>query len=159
VYSRLKKKAKKQIITVVEVGVGNCAGTTKKLLYRFDLLYGQKNRKQRAIRNLSKISQRKTEPFTLFYPRFEKKIANAKAKNWPNNNKISYFQNALNDKIKAALVFISISEIDTYIKLAGKYEEFSNRMDLFGQWKSVADAVALQGFASSPEHTATHAPL
>jgi hypothetical protein len=67
VYSRLKKKAKEQIITFVEVGVGNRAGTTKKLLYRFDLLYGQKDRKQRAIRNLSKISQEEMEPFTLFY--------------------------------------------------------------------------------------------
>jgi hypothetical protein len=37
--------------------------------------------------------------------------------------------------MKAAFVFISIFEIDTYIKLAGKCEEFSNRMDFFGQWK------------------------
>jgi hypothetical protein len=74
----------------VEVGVGNRARTTKKLLYQLDLLYGQRNRKQRAIRNLSKISQEETEPFTLFYSRFEKKIANAQAKNWPNDSKISY---------------------------------------------------------------------
>jgi hypothetical protein len=68
-----EKKAKKQATTFVEVSVGNCAGTTKELLYQFDLLYGQKNRKQRAIRNLSKISQGKTKPFTSFYSRFEKK--------------------------------------------------------------------------------------
>jgi hypothetical protein len=37
--------------------------------------------------------------------------------------------------MKAALVSISTSEIDTYIKLAGKCEKLSNRMDLFGQWK------------------------
>jgi hypothetical protein len=40
VYSRLKRKAKKQVTTFVEVGVGNRAGTTKEFLYRFDLLYG-----------------------------------------------------------------------------------------------------------------------
>jgi hypothetical protein len=135
VYSRLKGKAKEQVTTFVEIGVSNRAGITKELLYRFDLLYGQRNRKQRIIRNLSKISQGETELFTLFYPRFEKKIANAQAENWPDNSKISYFQNALNDKMKAALVFISTSEIDTYIKLAGKCEELSNRMDFFGQWK------------------------
>jgi hypothetical protein len=84
---------------------------------------------------LSKISQEETEPFTSFYPRFEKEIANAQAENWPNNSKISYLQNALNDKMKAALISISTSKIDTYIKLAGKCEKFSNRMDLFGQWK------------------------
>jgi hypothetical protein len=84
---------------------------------------------------LSKISQGETEPFTSFYPRFEKKISNAQAENWPNDSKISYLWNALNDKMKAALVFISTSEIDTYIKLAGKCEKLSNRMDLFGQWK------------------------
>jgi hypothetical protein len=111
VYSRLKGKAKELVITFVEVGVSNRAGTTKKLLYRLDLLYGQKDRKQRAIRNLSKISQEEIEPFILFYSRFEKKIANTQAENWPNDSKISYFQNALNDKIKAVLVFISTSEI------------------------------------------------
>jgi hypothetical protein len=90
VYSRLKGKAKEQVTTFVEVGVGNRAGTTKELLYRLDLLYGQRDRKQRAIRNLSKISQGETEPFTSFYSRFEKKIANAQAENWPNDSKISY---------------------------------------------------------------------
>jgi hypothetical protein len=66
VYSRLKKKAKEQVTTFVEVGVNNRAGTTKELLYRFDLLYGQRNRKQRAIRNLSKISKEKRNLLPYF---------------------------------------------------------------------------------------------
>ncbi|KAF6802564.1 pol-like protein, partial [Colletotrichum plurivorum] len=52
VFSRLKGNAKDNVTTFVELGVKNANGTTKELLFRLDLLYGQRDRKQRAIQNL-----------------------------------------------------------------------------------------------------------
>ncbi|KAG9383682.1 Retrotransposon gag protein [Pyrenophora tritici-repentis] len=66
-----------------------------KLLDRLELLYGERNRKEKAIQNLYSIRQKDDETFISFYPRFEKEMANADAESWPEHTKISYLRNAL----------------------------------------------------------------
>jgi hypothetical protein len=134
IYSRLTGKAKESVTTFVEVAIKQGHGNTTDLLYRLDLLYGIRDRKQKALHNLHNIVQGESESFASFYPRFEKEISNADAGDWPDDSKISYLQNALNNKIKQALVNAPPSEIDSYTKLATKCEYLSSRMELLGQW-------------------------
>jgi hypothetical protein len=105
------------------------------LLNRLELLYGERDRKQRATRNLHSIKQGENEPFTSFYPRFEREIANANAEYWPDDSKISYLQEALNDKMKAALIGSDPSVISSYVGLAKRCDSLSSQMELLGQWK------------------------
>ncbi|KAG9385490.1 Retrotransposon gag protein [Pyrenophora tritici-repentis] len=105
-----------------------------KLLDRLELLYGERNRKEKAIQNLYSIRQKDDETFISFYPRFEKEMANADAESWPEHTKISYLRNALSGRIKDRLVGTSGAETSTYARFAQKCADLSNDMELFGQW-------------------------
>jgi len=99
------------------------------------MLYGERDRKPKAINNLHNLKQGEDEPFATFYPKFETEIANGNAENWPDDSKIAYLQNALNESMKAQLVSAPSAEISTYIGFARKCDELSSRMDILGQWK------------------------
>jgi hypothetical protein len=73
------------------------------LLDRLELLYGERNRKEKAIQNLYSIGQKVDETFISFYPRFEKEMANADAESWPKHAKISYLRNALSSTLANGL--------------------------------------------------------
>ncbi|KAM4063998.1 reverse transcriptase (RNA-dependent DNA polymerase) [Hirsutella rhossiliensis] len=62
-------------------------------------------------------------------------IANANAEYWPDDSKISYLQEALNDKMKAALIGSDPSAISSYVGLARRCDSLSSQMELLGQWK------------------------
>ena len=102
------------------------------LLTRLDLLYGERDRQQKAVNNLHSIQQGDSESFASFYPRFEREIANANAEGWPDDSKISYLQKALNKKMKAQLVSANKGNLAIYDTLARKCENLSNRMELLG---------------------------
>ncbi|XP_044714776.1 retrotransposon gag protein [Hirsutella rhossiliensis] len=104
IFMSLEGKAKDNVTTFVEMQTEKKTFNVAELLNRLELLYGERDRKQRATRNLHSIKQGENEPFTSFYPRFEREIANANAEYWPDDSKISYLQEALNDKMKAALI-------------------------------------------------------
>ncbi|KAG9382304.1 Retrotransposon gag protein [Pyrenophora tritici-repentis] len=86
-----------------------------KLLDRLELLYGERNRKEKAIQNLYSIRQKDDET-------------------WPEHTKISYLRNALSGRIKDRLVGTSGAETSTYARFAQKCADLSNDMELFGQW-------------------------
>jgi len=136
IYSRLEGGAKTNITTFFEMELGKGAQNPQALLERLDILYGERNRKEKAIQALHSIRQREDEPFTAFYPRFEKEIANAEAESWDDSSKISYLRNAIHPKLRTYLIGISKSDLETYVAFATKCEETSNQMELFGQWKS-----------------------
>ncbi|PWO19676.1 hypothetical protein PtrARCrB10_11820, partial [Pyrenophora tritici-repentis] len=136
VYSRLEGSARTNITTFFEMELRKNLPNPQALLDRLDLLYGERNRKEKAIHALHTIRQRDDEPFTSFYPRFEKEIANAEAESWNESSKISYLRNAIHPKLRAHLIGISRPELESYVAFATKCEEVSNQMELFGQWKN-----------------------
>ncbi|KAF4492009.1 Transposon Tf2-6 polyprotein [Colletotrichum fructicola Nara gc5] len=134
IYTRLEGSAKTNITTFYELELGKEYPRPQALIRRLDLLYGERNRKDKAIQALHTIRQKDTESFTTFYPRFEKEIANAEAEGWEDSAKISYLRNALHPKLKAHLIGCSQSQLDLYEAFATKCEEISNQMELFGEW-------------------------
>lgn len=146
VFMSLEGKAKDNVTTFVEMQTEKRTFDVAELLNRLELLYGERDRKQRATRNLHSIKQGENEPFTAFYPRFEREIANANAEYWPDDSKISYLQEALNDKMKAALIGSDPSVISSYVGLAKRCDSLSSQMELLGQWKRP------RGDAKRPDH-------
>ena len=136
IYSRLEGPAKTNITTFYELELKKSKPDPQALLNRLDVLYGERNRKDKAIQALYNIRQRKDEPFTAFYLRFEKEIANAEAEYWEDSSKISYLRNAIHPKLKAHIIGCSQKELESYLSFSTKCEEISNQMELFGQWKS-----------------------
>lgn len=135
VYSRLSGRAKEDVTTFVEIETKKPEANPASLLNRLDLLYGDRDREKKAIQALHSLKQGENESFAAFYPRFEREIANANAEAWPDDSKISYLRNALNDKLKMMLVPVNRAEISSYVGLATKCDELSNSMELLGQWK------------------------
>jgi hypothetical protein len=86
------------------------------------MLYKEKNRKQKAINNLHNLRQKNDEPFANFFPKFERKISNAEADQWPNDSKISYLRNSINEKLKMQLINASPINLLTYINMVTKCE-------------------------------------
>ncbi|KAF7450738.1 Retrotrans-gag domain containing protein [Pyrenophora tritici-repentis] len=134
VYMRLDGAAKTNVTTYYEIQVKEESPNPFKLLDRLELLYGERNRKEKAIQNLYSIRQKDDETFISFYPRFEKEMANADAESWPEHTKISYLRNALSGRIKDRLVGTSGAETSIYARFAQKCVDLSNDMELFGQW-------------------------
>lgn len=135
IYSRLEGAAKINITTFHELELRKPLPNPQSLIERLDILYRERNRKEKAIQSLHNIRQREEESFTAFYPRFEKEIANAEAESWEDSSKISYLRNALHQKLKTHLIGITSAELNTYVAFATKCEEISNQMELFGEWK------------------------
>jgi len=134
IFMRLEGAAKTNVTTFYEMQLRQEAPSPHSLLERLDILYGERNRKQKAIQNLHSIRQREDETFISFYPRFEKEIANADAEGWDDDAKISYLRNALSSKMRDNLVGCSGSETNTYNGFAQKCVDVSNDMELYGQW-------------------------
>ena len=111
---RLDGAAKTSVTTFYEMQLRQESPDPYSLLERLDILYGERNRKQKAIQNLHAIRQREDETFISFYPRFKKEIANAEAEGWDDNAKISYLRNALSSKIRENLIGYSRSETSIY---------------------------------------------
>lgn len=135
IFSRLEGAARTNITTFYEMELRREEPNPQALIDRLDILYGERNRKEKAIQALHTIRQKEDESFMAFYPRFEKEIANAEAEAWEDSSKISYLRNALHPKLKAHLIGCSMSEMKTYVAFATKCEEISNQMELFGEWK------------------------
>lgn len=133
-YMRLDGAAKTSVTTFYEMQLRQESPDPYSLLERLDILYGERNRKQKAIQNLHAIRQRKDETFISFYPRFEKEIANAEAEGWDDDAKISYLRNALSSKMRENLVGCSGSETSIYNGFVQKCVDVSNDMELYGQW-------------------------
>jgi hypothetical protein len=134
IFMRLEGAAKTNVTTFYEMQLKQDSPNPCQLLERLELLYGERNRKQKAIQNLHSIRQRDDETFISFYPRFEKEIANADAEGWDDDAKMSYLRNALNSKMRDNLVGCSGSETNTYNRFAQKCVDVSNDMELYGQW-------------------------
>jgi hypothetical protein len=134
IFMRLEGAAKTNVTTFYKMQLKQELPNPHGLLERLDILYGERNRKQKAIQNLHAIRQREDETFISFYPRFEKEIANADAEGWDNDAKISYIRNALSNKMRDNLVGCSGSETSTYNGFVQKCVDVSNDMELYGQW-------------------------
>jgi hypothetical protein len=134
IYMRLEGAAKTNVTTYYEMTLRQESPNPYGLLDRLEILYGERNRKQKAIQNLHSIRQREDETFISFYPRFEKEIANADAEGWDDSAKISYLRNALSNKMRDHLIGLSGSDVNTYNGFAQRCVDVSNDMELYGQW-------------------------
>ena len=99
VFMRLEGAAKTNVTPFYEMQLRQDSPNPCQLLERLELLYGERNRKQKAIQNLHSIRQREDETFISFYTRFEKEIANANAEGWDDDAKVSYLCNALSNHV------------------------------------------------------------
>ncbi|KAH7116456.1 hypothetical protein EDB81DRAFT_767475 [Dactylonectria macrodidyma] len=86
--------------------------------YVYSRLSGRAKEDVTTFVEIEVTSKERKESFAAFYPRFEREIANANAEAWPDDSKISYLRNALNDKLKLMLVPVNRAEINSYIGLA-----------------------------------------
>jgi hypothetical protein len=157
IFMRLEGAAKTNVTTFYEMQLRQVSPNPCQLLERLELLYGERNRKQKAIQNLHSIRQREDETFISFYPRFEKEIANANAEGWDDDAKISYLRNALSNKMRDCLVGLSRSNTNTYAGFAQRCVDVSNDMELYSQWtkKKVAGSGYTAGYtlAAAPKPT------
>jgi hypothetical protein len=157
IFMRLEGAAKTNVTTFYEMQPRQVSPNPCQLLERLELLYGERNRKQKAIQNLHSIRQREDETFISFYPRFEKEIANANAEGWDDDAKISYLRNALSNKMRDCLVGLSRSNTNTYAGFAQRCVDVSNDTELYGQWtkKKVAGSGYTAGYtlAVAPKPT------
>ncbi|KAF7566014.1 hypothetical protein PtrM4_054480 [Pyrenophora tritici-repentis] len=138
----LEGAAKTNVTTFYETQLRQDLPNPCQLLERLELLYGERNRKQKAIQNLHSIRQREDETFISFYPRFEKEIANANAEGWDDDAKISYLRNALSNKMRDRLVGLSGSDTDTYAGFVQRCVDVSNDMELYAPMTTVDANVA-----------------
>jgi hypothetical protein len=155
IFMRLEGAAKTNITTFYEMQLREDSANPSQLLERLELLYGERNRKQKAIQNLHSIRQREDETFISFYPRFEKEIANANAEGWDDDAKISYLRNALSNKMRDCLVGLSGSNTDMYAGFAQRCVDVSNDMELYGQWTRKRGA----GNSYTAGHTRVPTPM
>jgi seryl-tRNA synthetase len=130
---RLKGAVKTNITTFYEMQLKQDLPNPCQLLKRLELLYRERNCKQKAIQNLHSIRQREDKTFISFYPRFKKEIANANAEGWDNDAKTSYLRNTLSNKMRECLVGLSGRDTDTYARFAQRCVDVSNDMELYGQ--------------------------
>jgi hypothetical protein len=151
IFSRLTGNAKENVTAYVEMESKKPTTDPATLLARLDLLYGDRDREQKAIQALHHIKQGEYESFASFYSKFEREIGNANAESWPDNSKMSYLRHALNDRLKQALVPVGRLEVDTYLGLVTKCEELSNSMELLGQWKKQGSNRQQKTAAERPE--------
>ncbi|XP_044717451.1 uncharacterized protein HRG_08959 [Hirsutella rhossiliensis] len=114
IFMSLEGKAKDNVTTFVEMQTEKRTFNVAELLNRLELLYGEGSQ---------------AESYT------QSEIANANAEYWPDDSKISYLQEALNDKMKAALIGSDPSAISSYVGLARRCDSLSSQMELLGQWK------------------------
>ena len=68
IYSRLEGAAKTNITTFYELELKSTSPKPQALINRLDVLYGERNCKDKAIQALHTIRQKEDEPFTAFYP-------------------------------------------------------------------------------------------
>jgi hypothetical protein len=94
IFMRLEGAAKTNVTRFYEMQLRQESPDPYRLLERLDILYGERNRKQKAIQNLHSIRQPEDETLLSFYPHFEKEIPNADAEGWDDDAKISYLRNA-----------------------------------------------------------------
>jgi hypothetical protein len=79
VYSHFGGKTRENVTIFVKNAFIRNDVEPNHLLIRLDILYGEKDRKQKAINNLHNLRQKDDEPFANFFPQFERKISNAEA--------------------------------------------------------------------------------
>jgi hypothetical protein len=103
------------------------------LLARLEVVYGEVDRRQKALKAIREIRQGEYETFAAFYPKFEAEMNDAGAEMWPEETKIDYLQGAINESLKSRLV--SMDHVNTYLEFAQQCERISSRMELLGQWK------------------------
>lgn len=76
----------------------------EEFLAYLDTIYGDPNKKQRALQSLYNIRQKDTEIFANFLPKFESILANAGGSEFREEQKISLLKNAINLTLRHCLV-------------------------------------------------------
>ncbi|KAJ6436050.1 hypothetical protein O9K51_11425 [Purpureocillium lavendulum] len=134
VYSWLDGKPKNSSTSYVSASIQQGVADPSAFLNRLEAVYGERDRKQKALKALREIRQGDDETFAAFYPRFEAELNDAGSELWPEDTKINYLQGALNEALKSRLVMVD--DTDMYFDFARQCEKISSKMELLGQWKS-----------------------
>lgn len=103
-YSRLSGDAARMVLTVA-VGLSeDRAGDGEQFLEHLDTVFGDPNRKARALQDLLNIKQKPKEPFASFLPRFETLLGTLRISSYSEVHKISLLKNAISEDLKDHLV-------------------------------------------------------
>lgn len=132
-YAWLEGKPKNSSTSFVSASIQKGVCDPLAFLDRLEAVYGERDRKQKALKALREIRQGDDETFAAFYPRFEAELNDAGSELWTEDTKINYLQGALNESLKSRLVLLD--DTDVYIDFARQCEKISSKMELLGQWK------------------------
>ena len=125
------------------------SGSAKELLAYIETIYDNPNKVKRAVADLSKLRQRKTEPFSEFLPRFETLLAEAGGAKFPAIIQINYLQNAINMEMQRAFIFNDLP--DNYADFTAKLQDIGNKMQRFGSKSKRAPMAAITAGDSQPD--------
>jgi hypothetical protein len=134
IYAWLEGKPKNSSTSYVSATIQKGVPDPVAFLNRLEAVYGERDRRQKALKALREIRQGDNETFAAFYPRFEAELNDAGSELWTEDTKINYLQGALNEALKSRLVMFD--DTNVYIDFARQCEKISSKMELLGQWKN-----------------------
>ena len=86
--------------------------------------------KKKAMSQLRSLRLSENQTFATFLPKFERLMADAGAIHWPDDAKISLAENALNKRIRSALVAVNLPD-DDYPRWLSRVQEVASKEDQF----------------------------
>jgi len=113
-HSRLEGDAAKTTCAYAEEQSTNGTGQGSTFLAYLATVYGDPNKKARALQSLHILKQRDNESFASFLPRFETLLANAGGHSFQEEQRITYLRQTLNWEMRTYLVGANNATGTTY---------------------------------------------
>lgn len=99
-FSRLTGEAARAVSTKAQTLSANKTGNGAEFLAYLDTIYGDPNKRSRALQQLYSMKQKEHESFATFLPKFETVLTNAGWAEYGDEQKISLLKNALNKEMR-----------------------------------------------------------
>lgn len=103
-FSRLTGDAARAVSTKAQTLSTNKTGNGSEFLIYLDTIYGDPNKRSRALQQLYSMKQKEQESFATFLPKFETVLTNAGWADYGDEQKISLLKNALNKEMRLQTV-------------------------------------------------------
>ena len=126
IFSRLGGDAAKTVSTKAQTLSDNRSGNGASFLAYLDTVYGDPNKRSRALQALYNMKQKNHESFAAFLPKFESTLANAGGSELPDEQKISLLKNALNDALRMQLVGLTGEATTVWTKYVSHLQTVSS---------------------------------
>ncbi|ODA78188.1 hypothetical protein RJ55_06793 [Drechmeria coniospora] len=128
VFGRLGPNAKKMLAAWIECEHKTGNFNYQRILQRLEQIYGDPNRAEKALKELSQLRQAVT--FAKFLPTFENTLLEAGGSNWPEVVKIQFLENALRDDLRHVLIPITDLSRDDFHSFTRQVGIVASRLEL-----------------------------